>query len=303
MKSIRLAAVAFAVSFLLVAGCAAPKPQTVYRKAIHTEYGKQAGLSPVEEGWVATNCPLGTPKKQAGIDFGPTKLIVREGYVLEHSATDKIPLWVCEAVTPAQVSGSLTRPKPEPFAPEPKLDKGRRAELSDYRKSGYDRGHQAPSADQTVERKLQAETYFLSNMAPQSGELNQTIWKAFEERVRELARTNGPAYIITGPMFFDEAEDDPQAADGYVEHQVIGKGVAVPTHFFKVVLWRNEGGKWQGTALVMKNQKNAFSQPYKFNDYVRSIEWVEQRTGLNFNPELPGQDVGRVERIANPVWN
>ena len=303
MSSSYLTITSTALAAVFVFGCAAQKPQLVYRKAVHTEYGKQAGLSPLEQRWITTNCPLGAPKKQASADFGPTRLIVREGYVLEHSATDKIPLWVCEAVTPAQVSGPLTRPKPEPFAPDPKLDKGRRAELSDYKKSGYDRGHQAPSADQTVDRKLQAETFFLSNMAPQTDELNQRIWKALEERARELARTNGPACIITGPLFYDEAEDDSHTADGYVEHQVIGKGVAVPTHFYKIVLWRNAAGKWQGTAVVMRNQKTAFPKPYHYNDYVRSIEWIEERTGLNFNPELPGQEVGRVERAANPVWN
>jgi endonuclease G len=292
---------AFVAVFLC--GCASTKPEWTYGKAVHTEYGKQAGLSPTESRWIAAICPLGIPKKQAGVDFGPTRLIVREGYVLEHSATEKIPLWVCEAVTSAQVTGPLNRPKPEPFAPDPKLEKGRRAELSDYRKSGYDRGHQAPSANQTVSQQLQAETYFLSNMAPQTEALNQRIWKSLEARARELARTNGPAYIITGPLFYDEAEDDSRTADGYVEHMVIGKDVAVPTHFYKVILWRNASNKWVGTAVVMKNQKKPFPKPYHFDNYVRSIEWVEERTGLDFNPELPGQDVGRVERTSNPVWN
>lgn len=288
---------------LLFTGCGNNRTQIVYRKAIHTEYGKQAGLSPAESKYVEKNCPFGMPKKLPPTDFGNTTIVAREGYVLEHSARDKIPLWVCEEVNQHQVSGSLRRPKPEPFAPEPKLTKGRRAELADYKRSKYDRGHQAPSADQTVDPRLQAETYFLSNMAPQRGELNQKIWKHLEENVREIAKTNGPIYVTTGPMFIDEAEDDAHTADGYVEHAIIGNGVAVPTHFFKVIMWKDVSGAWQGTGLVMRNQKSRFPKPYRLNDYVRSIQWIEARTGLNFNPDLPSPDIGRIERNLNPIWN
>ena len=286
-----------------LAGCASPPRQAVFRKAIKTEYGKQAGYSSVESQWIEANCPMGMPKKQGGVDFGFTKIVVRQGYVLEHSAADKIPLWVCERLTAAQVNGPLKRPKPEPFAPDPSLEKGRRAELSDYKGSGFDRGHQTPSADQTIEQKLQNETYLLSNMCHQFGALNQRIWQKLEDYVRGMARTNGPVYVVTGPMFYAEAEDDPKTADGYVEHETIGKGVAVPTHFYKIVRWKDPQGKWEGSAVVMKNQKQTFPQPYNFNQYVHPIGWIEERTGLNFNPDLPGPDVGRVERQANPIWN
>jgi endonuclease G len=291
------------LSATLNLSCSTSNPVLVYRKAVSTEYGKQAGFSPAEQAFITKNCPLGMPRIKPGVDLGPTKIIAREGYVLEHSASDKIPLWVCEGVTSAQVSGHLTRPKPEPFAPDPKLTNQRRAELKDYKGSGYDRGHQAPSADETVNSKLQAETYFLANMCPQTAELNQRIWKALEEAVREMTKTNDPIFITTGPMFFEEAEENAATADGLVEHKVIGAGVAVPTHFYKIVEWKDRNGEWQGTAIVMKNQKTAFPKPYHFNQYVRPIKWVEDRAGLNFAPDLPGPAVGRVELKSNPIWN
>ena len=298
-RTILLAGTMLAV---LITGCTTT-PHSTYRKAIQTEYGKQAGLAPDEKACVADNCPLGMPKHKAGVDLGCTRTIARRGYVLEYSAADKIPLWVCERVTPEQVSGHLHRPKPEPFAPDPVLDKGRRAELSDYRGSGFDRGHQAPSADQTVDPTLQEETYYLSNMCPQYGELNQKIWQKLEEQVRHLAVESGTVYVVTGPMFYDEAEDNPKQADGYVEHQVIGDGVAVPTHFYKMVLWKNKQGEWQGTAFVMKNQKMAFPKPYDFSKYIYPIRWVEERTGLDFDPDLPGPAVNRVEGQPGHMWN
>jgi len=287
----------------VVAGCASTPTKPAYRKALKTEYGKIAGYSPTQQQWIKDNCPLEMPKRQAGIDFGYTQVIVRRGYVLEHSVTDKIPMWVCERVTRAQVSGPLGRPKSEPFAPDPELQGERRAELSDYKRSGYDRGHQAPSADQTVDPVLQAETYYLSNMAPQFAALNQRIWKELETSVRKQAKAMDPVYVITGPMFYDEAEDDPATADGYVEYTVIGNDVAVPTHFYKIVYWMDAQQKWQAIAFLMKNQKEPFPEPHDFKQYIRPVKWIEDRTGLDFNPALPTPDHRRVEVDAGHLWN
>lgn len=286
----------------LICGCAAPT-QVAYRGAIRSEYGKQAGFGPNESRWIERHCPLGMPRHLAGVDFGNTKVICREGYVLEHSAKDKIPLWVCERITSEHVSGPLKRPKPEPFAPEPLLEGARRAELSDYRRSGYDRGHMAPSGDQTVRQDLQDQTYFLSNMAPQRAVLNRQIWKALEERVRDLARARGVVYVTVGGLFYEEAEENAVTADGYVEHRVIGDEVAVPTHFFKIVSWQDDRHEWRGVGFVIENQERQFPKPYRFDDYVREVRWIEQRAGLNFMPDLAGPDVRRVEGTKNPMWN
>jgi len=288
----------------LACGCAPQQqPRTQFRKARVTQFGNIAGPTAEQTQWMSDLCPEGIPKDVGG-DFGNTTLVIRKGYVLEHSAADKIPLWVCEHVTKAAVDGPLNRPKPEPFKPDPVLQGQRRAELSDYKKSGYDRGHQSPSADQTVDQTLQNETYFLSNMAPQWPNLNQRIWARLEDKVRELARQRNDVYVITGPMFYDPAEDDPHTADGYIDYQTIGDGVAVPTHCYKIIAWKDDQGQWQGTALVIENVKKAYPTPYHFNDFTRSIKWIEAQTGLNFMPDLPGPDALRVEgKPSDPKGN
>jgi DNA/RNA endonuclease G (NUC1) len=67
-------------------------------------------------------------------------MVFHPGYVLQHSSKDKIALWVCEAVGKSQLLGDL--PRDDNFKPEPGLPVGQRAELADYRNSGYDTRHQ-----------------------------------------------------------------------------------------------------------------------------------------------------------------
>lgn len=98
--------------------------------------------------------------------------------MLEHSAVEKIPLWVAEHVTAAQFGGDVTRD--DKFQPDPLLKPGARAELADYKGSGYDRGHQAPAGNETRDEKLKSETFYLSNMAPQAPRMNQQIWRKLE---------------------------------------------------------------------------------------------------------------------------
>ena len=90
------------------------------------------------------------------MDIGPTELVVRRGYVLEHSSADKTPLWVCEHVTADQLAGHLKRH--DKFIPDPNLN-GPKSYPQDYKGSGYERGHQAPAGNQTVDSVLKDETF------------------------------------------------------------------------------------------------------------------------------------------------
>ena len=206
-------------------------------------------------GWTYS-CPGKGPRQQlfrglsgAVLDFRlrPHCDDLSPGYVLQHSAIDRIPIWVAEHVGKGQLTGSLERDNA--FAPDPLLPSGKRAELKDYKGSGYDRGHQAPAGNQTNDATTKSETFFLSNMCPQLGKLNRQKWKELEEKTRVWVKTFGDAYEITGPIFYDPKEDNPATADGMVTFKQIGPDkVSVPTHFFKVVIAKN-GGKAAGNRL------------------------------------------------------
>jgi endonuclease G len=298
MKKIKSVWFGLAVAAILggLSACSAPTPAV--RLAQNTSLvQREAGPGAADVKRIDENCLFGTPQKDSKWTHGPTRYIYRDGYVLEHSSLDKIPYWVCEHVTSNEVNGPLKRPEPEPFAPDPMLEGSPRAELKDYKGSGYDRGHQAPSGNQTQDARLQAETYFLSNMAPQTAALNQRIWKALEEKVRDWAMKKGEVWTITGTMFYDPDEDDPAKADGLINYYVIGPDeVAVPTDCFKIVVAPDGNGQYQAIGFVMKNQTADFPKPYRLGGYVKSIDWIEAHTGFDFLPKLDPASEEKLER-------
>ncbi len=73
------------------------------------------------------------------------------------------------------------------FYEEESIDVSYRAKVSDYSKSGYDRGHMAPDAAFDWSQESLDSTYSLSNIIPQIPEVNQKAWVKVEKYARDKA--------------------------------------------------------------------------------------------------------------------
>lgn len=143
-------------------------------------------------------------------------------FAVLHSGVSHTPLWSAEHLTRDDVAAAHDMVREDVFHPEPSLPPGDRAELEDYRGSGYDRGHMAPSGDMP-DAQSQAESFTLANMVPQNPDNNRRLWAGIEKTVRDLAARTGEIYIVTGPIF-----------DGESVSRLHGR-VMVPTRIFKAV--------------------------------------------------------------------
>lgn len=156
---------------------------------------------------------------------GNTSLCFR-AFAVEHSPKSRTALWSAEVLTPTTVVMASRLERDDEFHPEGRLKPAERAELKDYRRSGYDRGHLAPSADMPTPES-QAESFSLANMIPQIPELNRGDWADLEKTLRRQAR-QGTMYVVTGPGFRGKAF-------------FVGGRVMVPSHVWKAVLFPKTG--------------------------------------------------------------
>ncbi|GFO65682.1 DNA/RNA non-specific endonuclease [Geomonas paludis] len=212
-------------------------------------------------------------------------LLCRKGFLLSHDAQRKTPLWVVERMTRERLQAKLKRTNN--FRPDLDLPKGQRAELSDYRGSGYDRGHMAPAADMAWDEQAMSESFYLSNMVPQAGAgMNRGIWAELEEKVRRWVEQRGEVFIYSGPIY-------PKGAV-----KTIGRNqVAVPSALYKVVL---DPARHEALALIMPNQALETEDMPK---YLVPVREVERQTGLDFFSTLPKEEQDRIETSTPPaLW-
>lgn len=213
-------------------------------------------------------------------------LLCRKGYLLSHDAARKTPVWVVEHLTRDRALHKVTG-RSDDFRADQDLPEGRRAELSDYRGSGYDRGHMAPAADLAWDEQAMSESFYLSNMVPQVGVgNNRGIWMELEKKVRNWAVKRGELYVFSGPIY---RKDDTET--------VGANQVAVPGMLYKVVL---DPRQREALAIIMPNRK---LRSEDLPNYLVSVREVERETGLNFFSALSAREQERLETTpAAALW-
>ncbi|KAH8425489.1 DNA/RNA non-specific endonuclease [Aspergillus melleus] len=198
------------------------------------------------------------------------------------------PSWVAEHITPASLALKNADRKHSTFYEDTTIPAAFRAKLSDYFRSGYDRGHQVPAADAKWSQGAMDATFALTNMCPQVGEgFNRDYWAHFEDFCRNLAKKYPSVRVVTGPLYLPQRD-----ADGKwrVSYEVIGSppNVAVPTHFYKVI-YAEEGpasaaGKVALGAFVLPNAR--IPNEKRLAEFEVPLEAVERASGLEFAAKL-----------------
>lgn len=216
---------------------------------------------------------------------GKGEIIEHTGYTLSYREEYEVPEWVAYELTREEVT-TLAVERKDNFREDKTVSTGS-ATLQDYKKSGYDRGHMAPAADFRWSAEAMDDTFYLSNMCPQTHAFNAGIWSDLESAIRSMAYEDGSIYVVTGPVLTDGPYD------------TIGENdVAVPSYFYKVVLDYSEPTlKAIGFILPHENSKNPLSY------FAVTVDEVEERTGLDFFPLLPDNTEEKLESsLDTSLW-
>jgi len=207
-------------------------------------------------------------------------------YVVSYDRRNRTPHWVFEHLTKESVTrnDSVDRSKSS-FIEDSSIHPFFRSKNSDYKGSGFDRGHLAAAGNHRQNQDVCDETFLLSNMAPQVGQgFNRDKWEHLERYVRGLTKVYRNVYVCTGPLYLPKTSVE----DGknYVKYQVIGQNnVAVPTHFFKVVVGENEWSRdLEMEAYVLPNE--SIPDHVALHTFQVPPDAVERAAGLLFFDKL-----------------
>ncbi|MCD2514250.1 DNA/RNA non-specific endonuclease [Comamonas endophytica] len=184
-------------------------------------------------------------------------------FAVLHSGTSKTPVFVVEHLDRATIDAARGQKRSNRFFADTRLPPPERAELTDYRGSGYSRGHMAPAGDMST-REAMKQSFSLANMVPQDQRFNGGAWAQIEQQTRQyVLRAQADVYVYTGPVF---AADAPTIGAGRVQ---------VPSHLFKLVYDPCSGRSW---AHWLANAPDTTVLP------TISYEELVQRTRIRFLP-------------------
>jgi len=207
------------------------------------------------------------------------------GYIAGYSPATRNPAWVAFKLSGGP-SYSTTK-RPSRFLDDPRV-RGE-AQHDDYTHSGYDRGHLASNAviGSYFGATAQSETFYMTNIIPQTPELNRGgVWRQIERLEMGMGVAFRDVWVITGPIETDRT------------NRTAG-GVSVPEGSFKIIADRDENSnavRVQAFVLPQHPQSSNLSA------YSVSVDRVEELTGLDFFPDFAGRFEG-IERVRpTSIW-
>ena len=193
----------------------------------------------------------------------------RVGYALGFVCAWRQPAWVAYRLTTNEAT-TLSVRRTNKFKDDVGVPGS--ASLGDYLHSGYDRGHLAPAADMGWSSLAMDESFFMSNMSPQTPSFNRGVWKELETHLRKYAASGNNIFIYTGPMFQERSFTNS-----------IGKSsVLVPTAFYKAVYNENPTNEAM-IAFLVPNVGTTNS----ISTFALTIDELEGILNMDFFKDIP----------------
>ena len=171
-----------------------------------------------------------------------------------------------------------------------------RASSTAYTNSGFDRGHQCPSAERTDTSANNAATFKMSNMLPQSPNLNQITWNNMEDYERTLVSQGNELFIISGGY----GSGGTGSLGGTTTTINSGK-ITVPARCWKVIVVLPNGNNDAGRvttstrviAVDMPNVQTVSANPWGY--YRVPVDAIEAMTGYDFLNNIPANIQAAIE--------
>jgi endonuclease G len=233
---------------------------------------------------VATHLPWGVPRATSPVDN--ERLLVQRDYVIGHDGDLRVPLWTAERVDAARLTDT---DREDCFRADPRLPSAEASTPRDYDEPIYDQGHMAPFANQTSSVIAGHNSFIMSNMAPQTCQLNRGIWQILEGITRLWAAEHGTVYVLSGSVFDRDGNGarDPDASAQRMRSRSGATRVAVPSHFYKVIAIRRPDGSVSTLSIMLPHGEANPDGPAALRyleQHLTTTEAIEQVAGLDLFP-------------------
>ena len=237
------------------------------------------------------NMLMGNPSKATAdtTNFN-NYLMVKKFFSLSYSRTRAIANWVSWHTQQSDL-GSIDRL--DDFRADSTLPKSWYwpSDLS-YSGSGFDRGHNCPSADRTTSASANSSTFIMTNIIPQAPDNNQGVWANLENYARGLVSGGSELFTIMGNYGVGGTGNN-----GFFTN-IDGGRMIVPGRVWKVIVVLPEGNSDLGritanTRVIAVNVQNANDLDPDWKKYRTSVDAIEAATNIDLLSNVPA-DIQKV---------
>lgn len=164
--------------------------------------------------------------------------------------------------------------------------------------SGYDHGHLCASAERYYSEQANKQTFYMTDMSPQTGDFNQNYWTIYEKFLYSLARDNRTSpdtlYVVKGGTLTEGKTINRFTVRGY--------NVTVPKYYFIACL-AVKGGAYSAIGFWVEHKVPSWrSDKEELRKHAVSIDVLEQKTGFDFFCNLPDKAESLVESNYDLAW-
>lgn len=228
------------------------------------------------------NLAMGNPSGAVPDPATPDNyLLTKSQYVVGYNNSQGKPNWVSWHLDQSN-RGSISRG--DDFRNDPSLPAGfYQVQATSYSGTGFDRGHNCPSADRTNSAADNSATFLMSNMMPQAPNNNQQTWAKLENYTRTLLPTN-EVYIICGSYGRGGT-----GSNG--TYQTIDQGrITVPNRTWKVIVVLPVGNNDVARVNVNSTRVIAVDMPND-NTTINTADWGVYRVSVDAIEAATGYDL------------
>ncbi len=225
---------------------------------------------------------MGNPTSAVTSTSVPTNyLMEKTQYALSYHRDKGIPNWVSWHVDASWLGSA---PRQDDFRADNTLPTGwYQVSNSSYTGSGFDRGHNCPSADRTRTVTDNSATFLMTNMIPQSPDNNQGPWARLEDYTRALVSQGNECYVIMG-----QYGTGGTGSNGF--RSTIDNGrVTVPNRIWKVIVVLPAASGDDATRVTTSTRVIAVDMPN--TQGIRNNNWGMYRTTVDAIESAAGVDV------------
>ena len=263
---------------VFVAGC---KKESIEQKETIAWHDQQAASqeSDALQRSSSDNMAMGNPSGAiADSYYYWNYLMVKTQYTMSYHRDRGTPNWVSWHLDPSWLGSA---PRQDDFRADASLPSSwYHVQGTDYSGSGFDRGHNCPSADRTYSVTDNSATFLMSNMIPQAPTNNQQTWANLENYCRTLVGQGKELYIIMGSY------GTGGTGSSGTKNTIANGHVTVPNRIWKVIVVLSQGSGDVGrvttsTRVIAVNTPNINSISTSWGSYRTTVDAIESATGYN----------------------